>query len=193
VRRTLAGESCSTELESVRKDGTRVRVEVRTIPIRHRGQPHVLAVSRDITEQKRAAERLLESEERYRLLFEMESDAIILADANTLQHIDANRAALELYGYSRKEMLKLRSTDLSAEPEKTQSAMHSGTGTTRVPLRYHRKKDGTVFPVDITANFELQAAASCWPPFATLPTASVRMRNACAWKRSCARHRRWRP
>jgi len=153
VRRTLAGESCSAELESVRKDGTRIRVEVRTIPIRHRGQPHVLAMSRDITEQKRAAERLRESEERYRLLFEMESDAIILADADTLQHIDANRAALELYGYSREEMLALRSTDLSAEPEKTQSAMLSGTGTTRVPLRYHRKKDGTVFPVDITANF----------------------------------------
>ncbi len=154
LRRSLAGESCSAELESVlKKDGTPIRVEVRTIPIRHRGQPHVLAISRDITEEKRAGERLRESEERYRLLFEMESDAIILAEADTLQHIDANRAALELYGYSREEMLGLRSTDLSAEPEKTQSAMLSGTGTTRVPLRYHRKRDGTVFPVDITANF----------------------------------------
>jgi len=54
VRRALAGESCHAELESIRKDGTLIYVEVDALPFRHRGEPHVLAVVRDITERKRA-------------------------------------------------------------------------------------------------------------------------------------------
>jgi PAS domain S-box-containing protein len=54
VRRALAGEPCHAELESIRKDGTRIYVEVDALPFRHRGEPHVLAVVRDITERKRA-------------------------------------------------------------------------------------------------------------------------------------------
>jgi PAS domain S-box-containing protein len=54
VRRALAGESCHAELESIRKDGTHISVEVDALPFQHRGEPHVLAVVRDITERKRA-------------------------------------------------------------------------------------------------------------------------------------------
>ena len=39
----------------MRKDGTPIHVEVRTIPIRHRGKPHVLAIARDVS-GRRAAE-----------------------------------------------------------------------------------------------------------------------------------------
>jgi PAS domain-containing protein len=48
------------------------------------GEPRVLAFMRDVTEQLQAEQRLRASEARYRLLFEMESDAIMLADAQTL-------------------------------------------------------------------------------------------------------------
>jgi PAS domain S-box-containing protein len=153
VRRSLAGERCRLELDSVRKNGEHFLAEVTTIPFQHRGQPHVLAMIRDITERRRAEERLRQSEARYRLLFEMESDAIVLVDVETFQHLDVNRAAVELYGYSREELLALKSTDLSAEDHKTRTAMQAGGTFVRVPLRYHRKKDGTVFPVEITANF----------------------------------------
>ena len=157
VRRTLVGERLRVELETQRKDGTPIHVEVRTIPIQHRGLPHVLAISRDITERRLTEERLRASEERHRLLFEMESDAIVLVDVESLRHLDVNRAAVELYGYTREELLGLKSTDLSAEEGETRTAMQSAArqsrGSVRVPLRYHRKKDGTVFPVEITANF----------------------------------------
>jgi PAS domain S-box-containing protein len=158
LQRTLAaGEPGHAELQTLRKDGSRAVVEVRTIPFQHRGAPHVLAISTDVTERRAAEERVRESEERHRLLFEMESDAIVLVDIETMQHIDVNRAAAELYGYSRDELLQLTSADLSAESGETRAAMQAGArhakGFVRVPLRYHRKKDGTVFPVEITANF----------------------------------------
>ena len=153
VRRSLAGEKCRVEFESLRKNGERFLAEVATIPFLHRGEPHVLTMVRDITERRKGEERLRQSEERYRLLFEMESDAIVLVDVETFQHLDVNRAAAELYGYSREELLALKSTDLSSEDGRTRTAMQTGNSFVRVPLRYHRKKDGTVFPVEITANF----------------------------------------
>ncbi|MFZ5556053.1 MAG: PAS domain S-box protein [Pseudomonadota bacterium] len=153
IEKAKQGERVQVEWRRRNKDGSLHWDEVILCKADIAGRPHVLAITREITERKQAEEQLRDSEERYRLLFEMESDAIILADAGTLQHIDANRAATDLYGYSREELLRLRSTDLSAEPEKTQTAMHMGEGTVRVPLRYHRRKDGSVFPVEITANF----------------------------------------
>ena len=57
---------------------------------------------------------------------------------------------MNLYGYSHAEFRSLAATDISAEPEKTRAALaHEWT---HVHLRWHRQKDGTVFPVEITAN-----------------------------------------
>jgi PAS domain S-box-containing protein len=54
ITRTLAGEHCREEIETVRRDGEHFPIEVRTIPFRHRGEPHVLAMIRDLTERRRA-------------------------------------------------------------------------------------------------------------------------------------------
>ncbi|MDK9707159.1 MAG: transporter substrate-binding domain-containing protein [Desulforhopalus sp.] len=93
------------------------------------------------------------SEERYRQLFNAGSDAIVVIDVETLTHIEVNKAAADLYGYSHEELLELRPTDLSAEPEETRLQAQSGEGTVHIPLRYHKKRDGTIFPVEIVARF----------------------------------------
>lgn len=107
------------------------------------------AVGRDITERKRAEEALRESEARYRQLFELGSDAIFLIDNETGRILEANATASALYGYSREELLDKKHTDLSAEPDKTRQVTLAGS--TWIPVRWHRRKDGTVFPVEITA------------------------------------------
>ena len=49
----------------------------------------------------------------------------------------------------------MRNVDVSVEPDSTTTA--TLTGITNIPVRWHRKKDGTVFPVDIRAtHFEWQ-------------------------------------
>ena len=95
------------------------------------------------------AEELKESEDRYRQLFEMESDAIFLIAEEDGQILEVNNAAAALYGFSREELRNLRNTDLSAEPEKTAQATRSSV--TSIPIRWHRKRNGTVFPVEIRA------------------------------------------
>ncbi|OPY74670.1 MAG: Blue-light-activated protein [Syntrophorhabdus sp. PtaU1.Bin058] len=113
------------------------------------GQKCLLSVSRDITERTQTETIARNNEEKYHRLFDMESDAIFLIDNETGQILEANKAASFLYGYSKEELLRKNHKDLSAEPERTREATHKEL--TMVPLRYHRKKDGTVFPVEITA------------------------------------------
>jgi len=116
-----------------------------------------LAVIVDITERKRTEQALRESEERYRQLFNAESDAIFLIDNETGRILMANAAAAALYGFSEEELLAKKNSDLSAEPSETRKVTEETPvikdNAITIPLRYHCKKDGTVFPVEITGRF----------------------------------------
>ncbi|CAJ35461.1 PAS domain S-box protein [Methanocella arvoryzae] len=101
-----------------------------------------------------ADEALRESQEKYLELFELGKESLFLIDNDTGRLLEANTAATEMYGYSRDELLRMRNVDLSAEPEDTHRVTtETPVGGVVVPLRYHRKRDGTVFPVEITGRF----------------------------------------
>jgi PAS domain S-box-containing protein len=129
-----------------------------TEPYGYLGKPVTLLELRSTIEtalyKHDADRRLRESEERYRLIFSKEKDAILLADAETLEFLDANKAAERLWGYSREELMHMTPLDLSAEMEKTAESILAGTQPegVQVPLRWHKKKDGTVFPVEISGS-----------------------------------------
>jgi diguanylate cyclase (GGDEF)-like protein/PAS domain S-box-containing protein len=94
--------------------------------------------------------KLIESEMRFRSVFAAVGDPLFLLDQETGDILDVNDAACSLYGYTRNEILQLKDIDISAEPEKTRKAVEESP--TLIPVRYHKKKDGTVFTVEITGN-----------------------------------------
>ncbi len=104
VRRALAGEACSAELEALRKNGERILTEVHVIPFRHRGEPHVLAIARDITERKTAVAQLRASEEQHRAIFDSSADTMVLWNRE-LRIVDANRSFTRLTGFAREEVV----------------------------------------------------------------------------------------
>ncbi|KAA3663780.1 MAG: PAS domain S-box protein [Chloroflexi bacterium] len=106
-------------------------------------------LEQELFDRKQAEIALRESEERYRQLFDIEPDALLFGDTETLQLLDANRASVTQYGFSRDELLQMKVNDLSAEPEASVRAFRKGK--THTSVRYHRRKDGTIFPVEIKA------------------------------------------
>lgn len=102
-------------------------------------------------------QKILHDEQFYLQLFELHTDAVFLIDNETGNILKANNQASVLYGYSLEELIKLKNTDLSAEPEKTKTTTITSPiikdKIVNIALRWHKKKDGTVFPVEIAVRF----------------------------------------
>jgi PAS domain S-box-containing protein len=97
----------------------------------------------------------MESEEKYRSVFNAKNDPLLLIDTSNRRILDLNDAALDQYGYARGEFLALPLADLFMEPEKYEDLLdRQATG---IRMYRQRRKDGTVFPADISfAYFELK-------------------------------------
>ena len=96
LERERGVESWIEQTRHRRKDGTLIDVEVRLHALPFAGVPAMLVVAQDITEQKRAAEALRQSEERYRTLVELSPDAIVIHSQGMI--VFANSAGVKLLG-----------------------------------------------------------------------------------------------
>ncbi len=136
--------------------GRLIPVSTRKVPIiDEKGEVRwIIGLAFDISEQKLAQEKLQESHEKYYNLFELGKEAIFLIDQKTGKILEANLHAAEMYGYTKQELIGMDITKLSAEPDKTSELISkSPMGTFSIPLRYHLKRSGVQFPVEIIGRF----------------------------------------
>jgi len=112
----------------------------------------VFGVSRDITARKRAEMTLVESEARYRLLFEHSLDGI-LQTAPDGRILAANSAACRMLGWREEELVRIGRAgvvDLTDPRLPTLLEERARTGKSRGELLFVRK-DGTKFPCQISS------------------------------------------
>jgi PAS domain S-box-containing protein len=111
----------------------------------------------DITASKRAEEALLESEGRYRVLFESAGDGILLVRDG--HFVDCNQKALELFGCAREQLIGKTPSDLSPPRQpKGQSSQEEELERRRLALEgqtlhfewQHLRLDGTPFEAEVT-------------------------------------------
>ena len=81
-----------------------------------KGQPvRLLGTVHDITDRKKAEERIKSSEERFRLVFEHAPDGYILTDLNGTT-VDVNRSFVEMLGFEKDEWLDQRFGEMGILP-----------------------------------------------------------------------------
>ncbi len=101
--------------------------------------------------------RIEESEKRYRTLFERAGDAIFILDTeqeNRFRIVAANQAAADIHGYMVDELLTMKITDLDVaeSAEKVPSLFELMMKGDRVNAEVmHRRRDGSFFPVEMSA------------------------------------------
>ena len=95
----------------VKKDGSLVDIEYSLTVIPGREPLELVAVARDVTERRKAEERIRDSEEKYRSLVETSSAAVFTTDSMGLFTF-VNEAGCKMSGYSREELLGIPFTDL---------------------------------------------------------------------------------
>ncbi len=92
--------------------------------------------------------QLMESEEKYRSVFNTKNEPLLLIDTSTRKVLDLNDAATDLYGYSRDEFLSLSLADLFKEPEILGDLLDRKTP--EIHMLRQKRKVGTVFPANLS-------------------------------------------
>ncbi|MBI5406506.1 MAG: PAS domain S-box protein [Nitrospirae bacterium] len=113
-----------------------------------------ISVITDITERKRVEEALRESHQLIEKTFASLNDAIFIIDADTVKIINCNPAALEIFGYSRQEMLgrtiaflHIDETTRDEFRKNLYSSVEEKGFLSQFEFRM-RRKNGTVFPTE---------------------------------------------
>ena len=160
-QRRVSGEEVPNnyEIEILAKDGGRIPVEINAGRIEYEGRSADMVIIRNITERKRAEEKLRTSKELFEKTFTSQRDAILILDAQSPPKIvDCNPKTSEIFGYTRQEMsgrttafLHVDGTALKEFQEQLYPAVEKD-GFLHLSEFAMKRKDGTVFPSEHTVS-----------------------------------------
>ena len=109
----------------------------------------------DITDRRQQEDRLRESEERFRTIFETVTDAIFVMDIEIARFVDVNERAVDMFGYPRDILLAKSIAELSenrppyTEADAQERIAQVLAGRTQTFEWRCKKSDGTLFWVDL--------------------------------------------
>lgn len=148
------------EVEFIDKLDRRVPVEIHSTPVVHDGTVNsILIVARNITERKQMERALIESEEKFREIFNNANDSMYLygltEEGMPELFLEVNEVACQMLGYSYDEFLQMSPRDIvdpHSEAENLaimEQLLKHGHATFE---SQHLKKDGSVVPVEISSH-----------------------------------------
>lgn len=141
----------------VKKDGSVIEVEIIAQSIPFKNKRARINIIIDLTEKLRLQNSIKINEESYKTLFNTISDAIYVQNANGV-FLDVNHGAEKMYGYNREEFIG-RTPEFLSAPGRNDlhqvAAYIQDTFKNNVTHTFEfwgLKKDGSIFPKDVTIN-----------------------------------------
>ena len=140
------------ETSHTTKDGRKIPVEISSNLVTYQGKQAILCIARDISERKKAAAKLSESEDKYHTLVDQSLQGILIAHVAPFRFVFANKPAVKILGYTVDELKSLSSDDTKGlvHPADLQFVLESfrkGLLGEKVPQRFDFrviKKSGAV-------------------------------------------------
>jgi PAS domain S-box-containing protein len=111
----------------------------------------VIGILQDITELKQVELSLIESEQRYRSLFQNNHAIMLLVDPQNGIIKDANPAASDFYGWTYEELTRMNVSSINTLPEEAiLKSIRALVAPTSKPFQFqHRKKNGQISDVEV--------------------------------------------
>lgn len=151
-RRRENGEETPPSFETValRRDGTPVPVDVRSTTFRRDGAVHSLTTFR-LTAAATEAKPLQRDADFYRAVFQVNTAVKLLICPSTGQIVDANPAAVELYGWSLETLRSMRITDINTlDADEVRIEMENARRRRRSYFEFrHRTASGAIRHVEV--------------------------------------------
>jgi PAS domain S-box-containing protein len=158
LRKRMSGQAKSSHygFRGIKKDGETIYVDVYGSRTMYQGRPAIIGTLLDITERRKADEELIESEQRFRAIFDYAMEGILLVDIEKKKFFTANNMFLQMLGYTLDEIGDIGLTDIY--PEKDQAYVTEqferqlrgeSTLATDIPVK---RKDGSVFYAEINSS-----------------------------------------
>jgi PAS domain S-box-containing protein len=153
VEQVRATGGARFETEYRRKDGSTFPAEISTRIVTLSSGSFELAVIRDITEQKEVKSALEREANLRRVLFSESRDGLLVITPDGGVH-SSNTAMARMLGYTTEELNRLHMWDWDARRTR-EELLQEVEEVFRRPAIFetiHRRKDGTLFPVEVSAN-----------------------------------------
>ena len=126
---------------------------VRSYPIKNDNGKVIGAVemTRDITARKRTEQELQQSQQRFRVMFEMHEAVMLLIDPASGSITDANNAASRFYGHSREQLCRMNISEINVltHAEIAVEMERARTQENNYFVFKHRLHDGEVRTVEV--------------------------------------------
>ena len=110
-------------------------------------------IGKDVTDKARALKAVEDSEQRYRMLFNIHPHPMWVVEQKTLRFLAVNQAAIDHYGYSREEFLSMTAEQLRP-PEDLAQLLRGFQDQSRSYMQRgarHRRKSGEQIHVEIVS------------------------------------------